>query len=541
MYFFCTFLLTTCERDSLDDIMKNYDTLPELPERPDCGNLEDVSRVKDRGFFVIRKAFSENDLTEVQSHLNAISYPNRYLCGASDVQPRECLTILPVIKNFYDQMAKDWIDSDFYNDAMLGLPIRQTGGEFIRLNKWTLPIDKSCAYTALLLDTNCTYENLSNDFFNCAIGTIYKYTMEELKVRIQRIIDNTDCTQIRQIMDNDMLDYSMGGKWFNFPKWGHDRSWSNFKAYLTTALNDSTWYQGYHDWHTDGPHACGRYHKFYVMLNKKSEDYLRGNIKLVPAQYSHNVNKYRKEFLNKKNINRIMGIRDDWSFYEKMSCDIPLANGDAVFFREDVWHRTQGVDVDRDAYISDIIRYPIPNSLNLLPSHRFACTYDSYDTFCALSGVLSQSFIEYLLVFFQKNAQNVSKREGGRVYSDTFVTQSLLQQVFEKLSPLIPFLNRFQFVNFQFVSIDPILAYKENDPGSGDWHVDGLIDGFRPGHKLWIPLSKSDRNHSNIEFRPSQIVTTLPGDVIYFNGKIEHRTQNFYVRRTAIIIVMRDK
>ena len=45
--------------------------------------------------------------------------------------------------------------------------------------------------------------------------------------------------------------------------------------------------------------------------------------------------------------------------FERNSCDIPLLPGDAVFWREDVWHRTQDVQNDRLALILDVLRFPL--------------------------------------------------------------------------------------------------------------------------------------------------------------------------------------
>ena len=47
--------------------------------------------------------------------------------------------------------------------------------------------------------------------------------------------------------------------------WGEERLLSNLKAWLTTISNMSV-YQGWHDWHTDGPAHHGRYHKVTLTL-----------------------------------------------------------------------------------------------------------------------------------------------------------------------------------------------------------------------------------------------------------------------------------
>ena len=42
-----------------------------------------------------------------------------------------------------------------------------------------------------------------------------------------------------------------------------------------------------------------------------------------------------------------------------------LAAGDALFFREDVWHRTQDETLDRVAFIMDVLRLPLPDQAEL--------------------------------------------------------------------------------------------------------------------------------------------------------------------------------
>ena len=43
---------------------------------------------------------------------------------------------------------------------------------------------------------------------------------------------------------------------------------------------------------------------------------------------------------------------------ERVGCDVPLAPGDVLFWREDAWHRTQDMRFDRVALRIDIVRFP---------------------------------------------------------------------------------------------------------------------------------------------------------------------------------------
>eukprot|EP00966_Prymnesium_polylepis_P133085 3075867-Prymnesium_polylepis.1 len=52
-----------------------------------CDRLEDASRLKTRGFVVVRHAVPMHELQAMREFVDAISRPVQLLCGASDVQP----------------------------------------------------------------------------------------------------------------------------------------------------------------------------------------------------------------------------------------------------------------------------------------------------------------------------------------------------------------------------------------------------------------------------------------------------------------------
>ena len=54
-----------------------------------------------------------------------------------------------------------------------------------------------------------------------------------------------------------------------------------------------------------------------------------------------------------------LGALRDMGGLQGISCDVPLAPGDVLFFREDVNHRTQDVEQDRIALIIDVHRLPL--------------------------------------------------------------------------------------------------------------------------------------------------------------------------------------
>ena len=52
------------------------------------------------------------------------------------------------------------------------------------------------------------------------------------------------------------------------------------------------------------------------------------------------------------------GVPSDWAAIDRLGCNVSLDPGDILFWREDVWHRTQDVALDRVALRIDIQRLP---------------------------------------------------------------------------------------------------------------------------------------------------------------------------------------
>ena len=52
------------------------------------------------------------------------------------------------------------------------------------------------------------------------------------------------------------------------------------------------------------------------------------------------------------------GVPSDWAAIDRLGCNVSLDPGDILFWREDVWHRTQDVALDRIALRIDIQRLP---------------------------------------------------------------------------------------------------------------------------------------------------------------------------------------
>ena len=133
------------------------------------------------------------------------------------------------------------------------------------------------------------------------------------------------------------------------------------RTWLTMISNLSA-YLGWHDWHTDGPtgmgpQSYGRYHKIFIMV-WKDEPRTRNttNVRLAHAgALAAHVCKF--EGLSDEDATFYAQSRE---VFEHVGCDIPLDAGDVLFFREDVWHRTQNMEFERISFILNVLRYPLP-------------------------------------------------------------------------------------------------------------------------------------------------------------------------------------
>jgi len=57
---------------------------------------------------------------------------------------------------------------------------------------------------------------------------------------------------------------------------------------------------------------------------------------------------------------RAWGVLPAWPAIDALGCDVPLSPGDMLFWRDDVWHRTQDIMLDRVALRLDVLRFPLP-------------------------------------------------------------------------------------------------------------------------------------------------------------------------------------
>ena len=394
-----------------------------------CADLEDVSRLKDRGFFVLRGAVPRDELEAMGHFVESLPAPTKFLCGASDVQPHECMYDGDEIKSVYPKtfslitgMFQDWVRTGFNVEARVGWPLEISGSEFISINSWRYAANSSCVFNSLLetaladdepaieqcLDKQCAdLDGRPSSIDGCWLGCLFESMVTRLPAStIRRVLreeageGGRGCSGVEHDVLRGPFEYIMGGdRLWDFGKrdagetglgarargWGDHRCLSNLRAWFTKTFSLHAnfsippVYQGWHDWHIDGPAEHGRYHKIFVMVNKSTAPAHRAltNVKLVPASALYesfgSFQKYaaragqREDLMHPpfadgeagENKRRAWGLRHDWHAYESLGCDIPMSPGDILFFREDVWHRTQDMHLDRVSLIMDVFRLPL--------------------------------------------------------------------------------------------------------------------------------------------------------------------------------------
>jgi hypothetical protein len=130
--------------------------------RPDtrCADLEDFSRIKDRGWAIRRNFVPRHELKRMAEHVANIKEPARSMCGASGYQPAPCFLSaidggwehqFPQLFHKLNDMLQGWISSGFNEEAHLGWPLHVHGGEFITISPWRRPQPATCLFRALLI------------------------------------------------------------------------------------------------------------------------------------------------------------------------------------------------------------------------------------------------------------------------------------------------------------------------------------------------------------------------------------------------------
>ena len=373
----------------------------------DGASLYDEQRMIDRGYVVLKGAAPPDELAAMAAFVNAQPLPTRLLCGASDVQPVECMHHGEQLQERYPQTfsaitttLQRWIRSGLNERAALGWPLTISGSEFISINKWPFVYNASCvlshvfsAAEALVdprcIESSCEHPSERTDSLAfCWQACYFEAIVERMPANLTTSVLKNAMDPERAVCDGPLLplfdgpiEHIMGGNdFYSFGKWGSKRLVSNLKAWLTKMSNVSI-YQGWHDWHTDGPAHYGRYHKAFLMVQKGDGDGSRPvnrertNVALIPSHkfYAHGEcfadfssadspeAMHDAPLLNNSDQTkrRSWGFHHRWHGFERLGCAIPMDPGDVIIWREDVWHRTQDMEDNRIALIMDILRWPL--------------------------------------------------------------------------------------------------------------------------------------------------------------------------------------
>ena len=129
--------------------------------------------------------------------------------------------------------------------------------------------------------------------------------------------------------------------------------------WLANAMANGTAFaagQGHHWWHHDGSSRGGRTHKAWLLVSKNRSTApssaalaSKSNIIAVSAaaRYGLNCQLSPLEELQRHQLEEHVAPH---------GCRVSMQPGDLLFFREDVWHRTQDVRVDRLAFSVPVFR-----------------------------------------------------------------------------------------------------------------------------------------------------------------------------------------
>ena len=119
------------------------------------------------------------------------------------------------------------------------------------------------------------------------------------------------------------------------------------------------------DWHVDGDGSRGvRLHKLWLLLEKEegAEGRAHGNIVVAPSTGLDSLTAAAlavdpQPLLRPKRSPKVPLAEDPFAqdLLERIGCTVALDPGDAVFFTEDVWHRTQDLLADRLAMLLNVV------------------------------------------------------------------------------------------------------------------------------------------------------------------------------------------
>eukprot|EP00470_Lotharella_oceanica_P008404 CAMPEP_0170179802 /NCGR_PEP_ID=MMETSP0040_2-20121228/19235_1 /TAXON_ID=641309 /ORGANISM="Lotharella oceanica, Strain CCMP622" /LENGTH=314 /DNA_ID=CAMNT_0010424101 /DNA_START=105 /DNA_END=1049 /DNA_ORIENTATION=- len=299
-------MLTAVYTEMKPDIegLEEYQGLQQRVCTPE--NYSTEAFLVDNGFTVLKNFVSDRELLALLEDINNVPKNVRYVCGASDIQPEECILHehevgdrhAHLVRKVRRQMNR-WKASGAVEAMGISrkAPLRVVGSEYITLTGWKFP------------------------------WSVFK------------------------------------GSWENMMGFGGFPSiFNQLKGGLTLASGVPL-YTGFHGWHIDGNGPGNvRFHKLFVMLYKDTglgyeESRQHSNLVLFPHTMTSVADK-AVEAWKQRNPLQNMCFGHDFvlgRMLELLSCTVNVDPGDAIFFQENVFHRTQDVAVSRYAVIFDIL------------------------------------------------------------------------------------------------------------------------------------------------------------------------------------------
>lgn len=267
-----------------------------------CSNMTGVASLLRNGFVHIPGLVSDADRAKLLANLGMLSNATQLVCGASDLQPEACMydgqelwRIVPETMERIRGVLSAWSENGIVRalkmDRWGSLEVK--GSEFISINGW-------------------------------------KYPWSLLKGR---------------------WEFWMGEAFGMFSS-SFPRPFHQIKGYITWATGIPI-YSGYHGWHKDGPDQHGgRFHKMFLMLHKEGntsapEVLGHSNIQLLSRAMLKPIYKRTKD-------SYLVAALYTSRLLAASACTVEMRPGDAVFFLENTYHRTQDMDVSRRAMILDI-------------------------------------------------------------------------------------------------------------------------------------------------------------------------------------------
>ena len=317
---------------------------------------------------------------------------------------RETSPFVGTLRFIREALLDRWLASPLHRSAALGWPLEITGGEFIAIHAWRFAVNASCLMQALLDEASASHPDAQRtclDASHCLPGEIdarsycwlrctWKLVQHALPAeRVRALLADAElgaptssseavrayCTPRREgAALGDFRENAPLEPWDSQSFWrGQSQAHAEIKSHRELVRGMGAWltnlsslpvHMGYHDWHMDGPHDFGRVHKAFLMVDKHvrtesaaaaADDRQATNIVLMPAstRYAHNCALHAA--LAETGEGRAHNATLE-ALHEQFGCAVALDPGDLLFFREDVWHRTQDTRRDRLALILDVAR-----------------------------------------------------------------------------------------------------------------------------------------------------------------------------------------